>query len=351
MNTTYSVTARVLLAILLFCGGAQVATSQTLNSGDILFTGYHSNASTTDAFSFVTLVPITGSPSFPVVSFTDNGWLSTNVFRAGEQTITCTFTTTHPAGREFLVTGPSAGAGTIQAATLSGLVSAGTCTGSIPSFATSGDQVIAYRGTVGAPTLLAGLHMNVYSTDLGQCANTTNSAWDPTCITDNANFSVMPLGLAPGVSTTWIGTPGVGASEQDNAKFNACGLPLLTAAQVRAAVTDSANWTANSVAPPNFSIPSGCNFMSIVPTSASVSITGRVMSANGIALSNVTVTLTEKSGAVHTARTSPLGYYRFEEVTAGEAYILHATSKLHVFNPRVVTASDELTDIELVAEP
>jgi hypothetical protein len=236
------------------------AKATDLNAGELLFTGYHSNASTTDAFSFVLLVNLSGTT---IISFTDNGWLSTNVFRAGEQTLTWTYTGTLVAGREITISGPSAGAG-IAILAFSG-TTIGSCSGSIPSFATSGDQIIAYRGTVGAPTLIAGLHMNVYSTDIGQCANTTNAAWDPTCITDNANYSVMPLGLAAGVSATWIGTEGVGASEQDNTRF-ACTGPLLTAAQVRAAVTNSANWIKNSVAPPDFILPSGCRYMGLALT-------------------------------------------------------------------------------------
>lgn len=234
------------------------AKATDLNAGELLFTGYHANASTTDAFSFVVLVNLSGTT---IVNFTDNGWLSTNVFRAGEQTLTWTYTGTLVAGREITISGPSAGAG-IAILYGSG-TTIGSCTGSIPSFATSGDQIIAYRGTVGAPTLIAGLHMNVYSTDLGQCANTTNAAWDPDCITNNANFSVMPLGLAAGVSTTWIGTEGVGASEQDNARF-LCAGPLLTPAQVRASVTNSANWFANSVAPPDFTLPSTCAYLGLV---------------------------------------------------------------------------------------
>ncbi len=234
------------------------ARATDLNAGELLFTGYHANASTTDAFSFVVLVNLSGTT---IVNFTDNGWLSTNVFRAGEQTLTWTYTGTLVAGREITISGPSAGAG-IAILYGSG-TTIGSCTGSIPSFATSGDQIIAYRGTVGAPTLIAGLHMNVYSTDLGQCANTTNAAWDPDCITNNANFSVMPLGLAAGVSTTWIGTAGLGASEQDNARF-LCAGPLLTPAQVRASVTNSANWFANSVAPPDFTLPSTCAYLGLV---------------------------------------------------------------------------------------
>lgn len=248
----------VLFFIFLAFTGSFQSKATNLTAGDLVFTGYLSNASTTDAFSFVVLVNLSGTTT---VNFTDNGWLSTNVFRAGEQTITWSYTGTLVAGREITISGPSAGA---AIAILYGSgTTIGTCTGSMPSFATSGDQIIAYSGTVGAPTLVAGLHMNVYSTDLGQCGNTTNAAWDPTCITDNANFSVMPQGLAAGVSAVWIGTEGLGASEQDNARF-LCAGPLLTAAQVRASVTNSANWFANSVAPPSFTLPSTCAYMGLV---------------------------------------------------------------------------------------
>lgn len=259
MESFYTKFKKGCIMCLLFCFTLPFNGNSTdLNPGDLLFTGYHSNASTTDAFSFVILVNLSGTT---IVSFTDNGWLSTNVFRAGEQTVTWTYTGTLIAGREITISGPTAGAGI---AILHGSgTTIGSCSGSIPSFATSGDQIIAYRGTVGAPTLIAGLHMNVYSTDLGQCANTTNTAWDPTCITDNANFSVMPLGLSAGISATWIGTEGTGASEQDNARFNCTG-PLLTPGQVRLAVTNNANWTANSVAPPNFTLPSECSYLGLV---------------------------------------------------------------------------------------
>ena len=233
------------------------AKATNLVAGDIVFTGYHCNAATTDAFSFVVLVNLSGTTT---INFTDNGWISTNVFRTGEQTVTWTYTGTLVAGREITISGPSAGAA-IAILAFSG-TTIGTCTGSMPSFATSGDQIIAYSGSVSAPTMVAGLHMNVYSVDLGQCANTTNAGWDPTCITDNANYSIMPQGLTAGVNATWIGTEGVGASEQDNARF-ACTGPLLTAAQVRAAATNSANWIFNSIAPPSFTLPSGCRYMGL----------------------------------------------------------------------------------------
>ncbi|THU40776.1 T9SS type A sorting domain-containing protein [Niastella caeni] len=260
MKLLYLHPIKTAVAIFLFFSISLTVRSTTLTAGDLLFTGYFSNGSTTDEFSFVLLVDISGTT---VINFTDNAWLSTNVFRVGEQTVTWTYTGTLVAGREIRISGPSAGAATaILFGGSSGNTIIGACSGAMPSFATSGDQIIAYSGTVGSPTLIAGLHMNVYSTDIGQCNNTTAASWDPTCITENANYSRMPLGLSAGTSALWIGTEGVGASEQDNGRFNCTG-PLLTVAQLRTAVTNSANWTVSNVAPPNMTLPTGCDYMNL----------------------------------------------------------------------------------------
>lgn len=259
MKPLYSRLARIMAAFsfLFIVNGSAKAQ---LVAGDIAFTGYIANGTTTDEFSFVVTVNI---PPGTVINFTDNGWLSTNVFRAGEQTLTWTSPAFMiPAGREIRIAGPSNGAGTATLAGNGGTV--GTVTGNVPSFATSGDQIIAYQGTAAAPTIIAAMHMNVYSTDLSQCGNTDVTNWDPTCITDNANFSRMPQGLTGGSTAIWIGTTGVGASEQDNAVFNCnSGAPLGTRAQVLAAVNNGANWITSSISPPTIAIPSGCAFMGL----------------------------------------------------------------------------------------
>jgi hypothetical protein len=59
----------------------------TLNAGDIAFSGYTSTSIPNDEFSFVLLRNI--GPG-TVINFTDNGWLSTNVFGVGESTATWT---------------------------------------------------------------------------------------------------------------------------------------------------------------------------------------------------------------------------------------------------------------------
>jgi hypothetical protein len=159
----------------------------------------------------------------------------------------------------------------------------------------------------------------------------------------------MPLGLSQGFSSIWIGTAGVGASEQDNAKF-VCGGPLSTESEVRAAVTNPARWVANSIAPPAFPLPSGCGFFGLPPTSAGVTISGRVTDGTR-GLGKVIVTLTDSDGVSRTVRTSPLGYLRFEDVVSGGTYIVSATSKTHTFIPRAVIVADDIVDLDLIAEP
>ena len=238
-----------------------VKAQTTLVTGDIAFTGYHAGAVGTDAFSFVLLAPITANT---VISFTDNGWLNPGVFRTGEQTVTWTSGTALVAGSEITIQGPSAGAAT---ATVTGGGVNGVCTGSMLSFATAGDQVFAYQGTAAAPTIISGLHMNVLSLDLvGDCANTTTASWDPDCVDGSGGtvgsntFSKKPAALTTGTNAVWIGIEGQTASEFDNAVFTGCGLTLTTAAQVRAAVNNPANWTKSNGVPAT-PVPAGCNFM------------------------------------------------------------------------------------------
>lgn len=89
-----------------------------------------------------------------------------------------------------------------------------------------------------------------------------------------------------------------------------------------------------------------------IPTAANVSISGRVVTSKGSGIRNATVTLTDVNGSTLTARTSTFGYYRFEEVRVGETYVMSVASKRFRFVPadRILTVTDELTDVDFVAQ-
>ena len=72
------------------------------------------------------------------------------------------------------------------------------------------------------------------------------------------------------------------------------------------------------------------------------SVSGRVLDANGQAVSRATVSMTDSAGAVRTAQTNPFGYYRFDDVRTGATYTFLAMAKRHRFSPRVVTIGGDL---------
>lgn len=261
---------KICIVFCIFILAARNSThAQVLTAGDIAFTGYNSSATNVDSFSFVLLVAI---PSGTQISFTDNAWLSTNAFRAGEQNLTWTAGQAFPAGREITIFGTTSP----TPLTPNSLIaftsnSAGTCTGTMVSLNTSGDQIIAYQGTVASPTIISGIHMNVYAvTGVGDCNNTTAAGWDPVCVdgasgtVGNGNWSSKPPTLTTGTNAVWIGSQDVTASEEDWAVFNCTG-PLGTAAQVRAAVNNTANWFSGDGVTTRRTSPSRCTFLGLLP--------------------------------------------------------------------------------------
>ena len=75
------------------------------------------------------------------------------------------------------------------------------------------------------------------------------------------------------------------------------------------------------------------------------------MNARGRGIFRARVRLTDMSGETRTIITNPFGYYRFDDVAAGETYILNASTKGYTFAPRVVSATEDLTDVNFTAEP
>jgi len=91
----------------------------------------------------------------------------------------------------------------------------------------------------------------------------------------------------------------------------------------------------------------------LIPTSAGVSVGGRVLSADGMGISRVAVTLTDAAGVSRSATTNSFGHYRFDEVRAGETYILTVNNKKYLFadSPLVVSVEDNVADLNFIASP
>lgn len=91
----------------------------------------------------------------------------------------------------------------------------------------------------------------------------------------------------------------------------------------------------------------------LIPTAANVSVGGRVLTAEGAGIARAFVTLTDSAGNTRTSGTNSFGYYRFDEVRAGDTYILTVNNKKYLFaeSPRVVSVQENLADVDFIASP
>jgi len=89
----------------------------------------------------------------------------------------------------------------------------------------------------------------------------------------------------------------------------------------------------------------------LAPTAVAVQISGRVVTANGRGVGKARVSLTDLSGETRISFTNSFGYFRFEEIAAGETYILDARHKRYTFAPQVVFAADDLSEANFTASP
>jgi predicted flavoprotein YhiN len=88
------------------------------------------------------------------------------------------------------------------------------------------------------------------------------------------------------------------------------------------------------------------------PTAALANISGRILTADGRGIRNVSITMTGASGAQRMAFSSSFGYFTFENVPVGEVYILTVRAKQFQFsqNTQAILLSEDLTDINFIAD-
>jgi hypothetical protein len=91
-------------------------------------------------------------------------------------------------------------------------------------------------------------------------------------------------------------------------------------------------------------------FTVLAPTAASVSVSGRVLTTSGRGLTNAMVTMTDLNGSTRTARTGTFGYFRFDEVVAGQSYVFSVSSKRYRFASQVIMVMEELTELNFTPQ-
>ncbi|HEY0545789.1 MAG TPA: cohesin domain-containing protein [Pyrinomonadaceae bacterium] len=99
------------------------------------------------------------------------------------------------------------------------------------------------------------------------------------------------------------------------------------------------------------SVPTNGQVTLVGPTAASVLLSGRVLRASGRGVPYAHVTLLDERGQTRMAISNPLGYYRFDEVEAGQTYVVSATAKGLVFAAQAVLVNGEVSEFNLTASP
>jgi len=86
------------------------------------------------------------------------------------------------------------------------------------------------------------------------------------------------------------------------------------------------------------------------PTAAGVSVSGRLLTAEGRGVRGAVVVITDQNGVSRTTLPSSLGIYRFDDVESGQTYVITVRSRRFTFTPKVVPVSDNLFDVDFIAD-
>lgn len=88
---------------------------------------------------------------------------------------------------------------------------------------------------------------------------------------------------------------------------------------------------------------------STATTAAGVTLSGKVVTADGRGLTNANVILTDENGNTVSAKTGSFGNFVFEGVEAGRTYVLSVNSRRFQFNSQVITATEDIGGISFTA--
>jgi len=91
------------------------------------------------------------------------------------------------------------------------------------------------------------------------------------------------------------------------------------------------------------------NIGCFAPTAAAVTISGRVVTPQGSGIPRAVVTMTDGFGNVISAKTNSFGYYKFNNISAGESYVVNVSTKNYQFEQQVVRVLDAMSDFDLYA--
>lgn len=256
------------------------------------------------------------------------------------QAITVAFTVT--------VNAPGAGTPTGSVTVTDGVNS---CTGTVAA-----GQCSLTLNTVGARTLTAtyagDINFNTSSDTESHQVNLAGTTTTITADTPDPSGTNQPVTVS---YTVTVNSPGTGTptgSVTVSDGVNSCTATVAAGQCVITLTTVGARTLTATYAGDagfNGSTSPGAPHTVLPSTAASVSIGGRVLTTDGSGLLNARVTLTDSMGNTRTITTRKSGVFHFDDVEAGAIYIIRVGARRYTFQPRVVSATQNLTGIDFVA--
>jgi hypothetical protein len=117
-------------------------------------------------------------------------------------------------------------------------------------------------------------------------------------------------------------------------------------------ITFTQNTTANTVTAAGITDFADWALISpLAPTSAGVSVGGRVLTFDGRGIPNTRVTFADTEGNIRSAVTNSFGYFRVEGLSAGSTFAVSAAHRIYRFESRAVTPTEDMTGIDFIAIP
>jgi hypothetical protein len=81
-----------------------------------------------------------------------------------------------------------------------------------------------------------------------------------------------------------------------------------------------------------------------------VPVTGRVVNAGGIGVSDPTVVFTDQNGSTRATLTNGFGYFHIADLPVGATYTITPLSKQFTFTPQTVTIPEATSDLSFTAQ-
>ncbi len=89
----------------------------------------------------------------------------------------------------------------------------------------------------------------------------------------------------------------------------------------------------------------------VVPTAANVTVSGRVVTSGGSGIPHARLTMTDTNGVERNVYANTFGYFWFDEVPAGQTFIISANHRKTTFQQSslIITTKDDIEGLEFVA--